>query len=400
MDKQLLWMIVIAIAIVTAGCDKGDRSYSLLSASEQFSQSTNTLTKIDILWMVDGSGTMANHQTNLADNFSSFISDFTHLNYDHHMAVASTDAWLREVNYNGGTCTSNPNPSQNPNTIYKSSADCANTLATFGQLTHFRDGDIYGAAGGTPGPRSGVYLLTSAMDPITLADTFRINVRTGTRGDGSREAGFQSLRAVLRRNADGSPGYNGETHTALSQFRRDDAFLAVIIVSDEEDQSRKPNGSSYSSTNDYVTSFKNFLDGYTGSTADFKNYNVNSIVIDDIDNCAYGLHEQATQGNRYVAIANATNGISASICSNNFSQQLTQIAQQIVTLSTRFLLSREPIPETIKVWVNGVEVPNSPSNGWIYVNQGDSHFIEFHGQAVPPQGANISVFFDPVAPLN
>src|SRR5690606_41620033 len=105
MDKQLLWMIVIAVAIVTAGCDKGDRSYSLLSASEQFSQSTNTLTKIDILWMVDGSGTMANHQTNLADNFNSFIDDFTHLNYDHHMAVASTDAWLREVNYNGGTCT-------------------------------------------------------------------------------------------------------------------------------------------------------------------------------------------------------------------------------------------------------------------------------------------------------
>jgi hypothetical protein len=388
---------LILAAICLSSCGEEKPSFSLLPDQDQFSQSSSSVNnKIDILWVVDGSGTMANHQTNLASNFGAFINDFVNKGFDFNMVVASTDAWVREVNYNGGTCTANPNPSLSPNTIYKSSADCQNTFATFGELTRFRDGDIYGAQGGPAGQRSGQYLINSMMSPQDVATLFSTNVRTGTRGDGSREAGFQSLRAVLRRNADGTVAYGGETHTALNDFRRNDAFLAVIFVTDEEDQSKKLNGSNYASTQDYVDSFVTFLDGYTGGVAGNRRYNVSSITITDITNCGYGLHPQATQGDRYVAIAQATDGVLGSICSADFSTNLQEISEQIAVLSTRFQLSREPVPETILVTVNGSIVTTGALNGWTYLAANGFHYIEFHGASIPPQGASISVDFDPV----
>jgi hypothetical protein len=396
---QILSRIVmfICVGLIFTACGKDTPTYSLLAEQNFFNQAVSTVNnKIDIIWIVDASGTMVNHQNNLATNFGAFINDFVDNGYDYHMVVASTDGWVREFNYNAGGCVANPNSTLNPNTIYKSSADCANTKATYGALTHFRDGDIYGAQNGTPGTRSGTYLLTSEMNQTDVSNLFAVNIRTGTRGDGVAESGYQSLRSVLRRNEDGTVGYSGETHTVLDSFRRPDAFLAVIVVSDEEDQARKQVGGAYASTQAYTDSFVGFLDGYTGGVEGNRRYSVSTMVIDDINNCAYGLHPQATQGNRYLAVAAATDGIAGSICSNDFSNQLSAISQKIATLSTQFQLNREPIESTIAVTVNGAAIPNNVTNGWTYLSTGGFYYIKFHGTAIPPQGAQIAVNFDPV----
>lgn len=393
-----LKLYLIATSLMFIACQKSNDSFSLISEQNSFTQGQGLVVnnKIDIIWMIDGSGTMANHQTNLANNFGNFINGFVSKGYDYHMVVASTDAWLREVNYNGGTCNANPNPSNNPNTLYISSADCQNTLASFGQLTHFRDGDIYGAANGTPATRSGIYMLTNLMDSSLVSSIFGINIKTGVRGDGTREGALASLRSVLRRNSDGSIGYNGETHTELTNFRRKDAFLAVIIVSDEEDQSRKQDNTTYSTIEEYVNSFIGFMDGYTGGVEGNRKYNVSGIVLEDINNCTYGLHAQATQGNRYVAIANASKGISKSICSADFSSELSEISEKIVTLATRFQLTREPVVDSIKISVNGTIIPPDAQNGWVYVTENGFYYIEFHGTSIPQQDTSIDVTYDPV----
>ena len=390
----LILTALLGVALV--GCGKKPATFSLLPEAEEFSQSVASNNKVDILWVVDGSGTMVNHQANLANNFRAFIDGFVSKGFDYRMAVTSVDAWVRERNYNAGACTTNPNPSMSPNTIYTSSADCKATLATYGDLTKFRDGDIYGAVGGAPGVRSGKYLITSAMPEADVVTTFATNVKVGVRADGTRESGFQSIRAVLRRNADGSIGYNGETHTDLASFRRPDAFLAVIIVTDEEDQGRKPDNTTYASTQEYVDAFKTFMDGYTASVEGARRYNVSAITIDDINNCSYGLHAQATQGDRYVAIAQATNGVVGSICSQDFSAKLGEIAGRIAVLSTRFPLSREPVSGTIYVRVDGNVIPQDMVNGWTYVREGDFHYVEFHGSAIPQQGAAINIDYDPL----
>lgn len=384
----------LSAALYLSACDS--RSFSVAPASEEFRQQASINNKVDIVWVVDGSLTMANHQANLAANFDNFIEQFGAKGFDYRMVITSTDAWMREANYNAGTCTANPNPTNNPLLPYISSADCQNTRATFNDLTAFRDGDIYGFANGNPGVRSGTYLISSTMDNTTLVNTFKTNVKVGTRGDGSKEAGLQSLRSVLRRNSDGSVGYGGETHTALSSFRRDDAFLAVIIVSDEEDQSTQQNGVPYADNDAYTQSFLEFMDGYTGSASGNRKYSVSGIFLEDINNCPYGLNPQASQGDRYKAIVEASRGTAGSICSADFSSQLNNISQKIITLATRFKLNREPKEETISVSVNGTPVAQDPVNGWSYFRGDDeSHFIEFHGASVPPENALIGVNFDP-----
>ncbi|MGE3684429.1 MAG: hypothetical protein AB7G93_22140 [Bdellovibrionales bacterium] len=389
-------MLTLAAIVSLTACGKGSTSYSLLASGQTFQQNSAQDTKVDVLWMVDASATMANHQSNLANNFDHFINQFVAKGLNFNMAVAGVDAWLREFNYNAGTCTVDPNPTQDPDLLYTSSADCKITAATFGDLTQFRDGDVYGPIGGSA-IRSGTFLLTSGMPALDIKNLFAINIKTGTRGDGVRESAFQSLRAVLRRNEDGSVGYNGESHTALASFRRDDAFLAVIIVTDEEDQGRKADNTAYADIQEYTDAFVAFMDGYTGGTAGDRRYNVSGIVLEDKNNCPYNLNSQATQGDRYVSIATATKGVIGNICSADFSEQLDIIASQIVSLATRFKIKGEPVPGTIRVSVDGVVVPQDETNGWTYVAEGGSHYIEFDGSAVPPQGSQLSVNYDPAS---
>jgi len=61
--------------------------------------------------------------------------------------------------------------------------------------------------------------------------------------------------------------------------------------------------------------------------------------------------------------------------------------------STQFFLSRTPQIPTIVVKVNGATIPQDPTNGWTYNAAANS--IQFHGNATPPQGANIDVAFTP-----
>jgi hypothetical protein len=50
------------------------------------------------------------------------------------------------------------------------------------------------------------------------------------------------------------------------------------------------------------------------------------------------------------------------------------------------------------VTVNGVVVPQDPNNGWTYDPVANS--IQFHGAAIPPQGADINVSFSPTGVLH
>lgn len=48
---------------------------------------------LDILWVVDNSGSMSPHQTNLSSNIGSFMTAFAATGADYHMAVITTDDW-------------------------------------------------------------------------------------------------------------------------------------------------------------------------------------------------------------------------------------------------------------------------------------------------------------------
>ena len=339
-------LAVIALLAITS-CGDRDPTFSLLQETDVFYQSSSSFNnKLDILWVIDNSGSMANLQSNIASNFDIFIQDFATKGYDYQIAVTTTDAWLAE----------------------RYSDD---------RLSEFRNG----VRNSTLDTNSGYRIITpSTPDPVAA---FQINITQGVEGYGDERA-FQSLRAAL-------------SNPLNAGFPRDDGFLAVIIVSDEDDFSKNSysyTGEDYSDPDLHpVSDYVSFLDGLTSSTGATRRYSVSSVSI--LDNAC--LNDNDPWGNiadRYHALVAATSGVNGDVCSSNFAATLDEIQQKIAELSTQFFLSREPVVSTIVVKVDGKTIPRDSVNGWSYNSTANS--IVFHGTAIPSQGAKISIDFDPV----
>jgi hypothetical protein len=324
---------------------------SILEETDVFEQNTSSFdNKIDILWVVDNSGSMANLQANVAANFESFISQFAGKNYDFQMAVTTTDAWLESKGNNYQNC---------------------------GQTTGI---SAYRANSG--------YAILTPNTP-NLADAFIDNISQGVEGCGDERA-FSSMIEAL-----------GNPDNIQLGFPRADAFLAVIIVSDEDDFSHDDGEPLFNDHNDPrihdVSLYDEALQIITGSNSSRRTYNVSSIAIFD-QACVEENDPWGVLATRYESLVDTTDGVKASVCANDFSSNLEEIQQKIVVLSTQFFLSREPIEESIVVMVDSEEIQNDPNNGWTYNK--DANSIMFHGEAVPNQGADIEITFDPVALKN
>jgi hypothetical protein len=382
MQKATTRYLLLFVALTAlSACDKTNRSFSLLSDANSFQQAPSVVQqKIDVLWVVDNSGSMASSQANLAASFNSFITRFQSLNYDFHMAVTTTDAFR-------GDFSTNP--------------DFQNAAR------RVRSGPLFGSG-------SNFYYSPDSLVPVlngqtpNLVNTFITNATQGTNGSGDERA-FSSMQAAL--------SYSGN-----SDFRRPGAFLAIIILSDEDDFSANiitPIADSFynaetnadpvvlpasaGATDLYnlyldnriypVSNYKTFLDGLAGPGL----YSVSTISILDTD-CKTALNLQSSGrriGRRYMQLADMTNGAKASLC-GDFGQSLELISNKILELSSSFKLNREPIESSISIFVNGVQIANDPQEGWTY--DASTMTVTFHNTAVPPQGATIKVSFDPAKP--
>jgi hypothetical protein len=354
--RRLYVLVITTVFLISCSEDKA--SFSILPDQDLFQQSTSSFNnKLDILFVIDDSGSMSPYQTNLANNFNAFISNFITLGYDFRIAVITTSAW--EAQFFGGASSQN--------------------------RARFRN-------------NSGHSILTPSTPNLTTA--FAQNISAGTTGNGD-ERHTQSIKTALDHSFNASFG-----------FPRSDAYMAVVMVTDEDDYSNstttclQPNpgggcnnnaynpGSAHPSmvghqTDDYI----DYLMVKTGSTTNPR-FNVSTIAVTDAA-CKNdpSTHSAAMIGYRVMELALATEGIIGSICDTNFSASLNQIQQQISELSTQFYLSRTPVPGTIKVKVNGVSIAESTVNGWSYISSSNS--VKFHGSAVPAEGDSISIDFDP-----
>ena len=189
------------------------------------------------------------------------------------------------------------------------------------------------------------------------------NSRPNPSGSDEQEAGLQAARIALD-----VPNVNG----ANAGFLRQDARLAIIIVSDEEDQSD-------GSFNLYVDFFRN-LKGFRNPQL----VTLSAIAGDVPGGCA-----TAAEGARYQSAVQALGGQFGSICSNSWQQMLANIGLGVFTLRSSWTLSRPADPATITVRVNGSSVAQNSSNGWSY--DAASNTITFHGNSVPQPGARIEV---------
>ena len=179
--KQVVWMMVL----MGCGSDHdfiGDAAPPVFDnpvdvedeeRTDRFIQTPPTV--VDVLFVIDDSGSMDDEQDQLADNFPSFFNWFLGSGVDYHVGVTSTDMF---------------NPSK------------------MGRLTS--------AAG----------VLWIDPDTPNAEAVFTDMAMLGTDGDGT-ESGIAAAYSALELRKD---GYN-------EGFLREEGSLQVVLISDEQDQS-------------------------------------------------------------------------------------------------------------------------------------------------------------------
>jgi hypothetical protein len=353
-QKNLLLLLLCLSAplLVTVGCDKGGNNFNITSASEQFPSGSGSATavnnQLDILFVINDQPSMSSFQDELVASMSTFMSTFQTKGFDYKIAVVTTSGYMADPTLNGY------------NSINVAEAD----FNDFNGTVH-----------------SNVHVITPA-DP-NIFSNFAINAKPSKNTSGQDNRAFSSFRQALQTLRPINAG-----------FLRPNSFLAVIIVDNQDDFSGNGrcvgcnNNQRYNApTLDAVTVYKDFLDQLTGTSGATARYNV-SAMAQTVSTC-----QGSTLSTRIMDLVNQTNGVLGDICQADFGISMTAMANKITLLSTQYYLARVPVLSSIRVIIDGVQILESATDGWTYDSAANS--IQFHGSAIPQQGANIVVNYDP-----
>ena len=237
-------------------------------------------TSVDILLVVDNSCSMGDEQDKLSEGFDKFVEAFEFADVDYHIGVVTTDT------------------------------DHANQA---------------GRLQGNP--------KWIQPDTANGAEAFKAAVRVGTLGSGY-ERGLEAARIAL--GPEMSAGYN-------VGFLREDAYLSIIFVSDEEDFSTEP-----------VANYINFF--WAQKTGKGRDALTASALVGTDDwgepaDCGdqSSPYTGASAAHRYVDVASQTSGIIGSICSDDFTPIITELGLNSSRLTARFQLTRAPDVDSMEV---------------------------------------------------
>lgn len=321
------WMIVAALALVAC------QDYNFTPENQIFGEPNPpdlstpvkvdrivqvTVPAVDVLWVIDNSGSMMDEQTELRTRFDSFINYFIGSGLDWHVGVVSTD---------------------------------------------MSDPDHRGKLRLQDGVR---YLDPSSPHP---ADTFRRMADLGTSGDATEKGRAAAWSALVTLRDGPNAG-----------FYRDDAFLSVIVISDEDDSS----GSSPVSKGEFIswlqthkpregmTSFSSIVGSVDGRASD----------------CTSSFGD-AWAGYEYVDVTDAVGGIVWSICSENWDPVLDELGMQAAGLKREFFLSEVPVEDSVHVWVE--QAGATIEEDWTYSRSRNSiTFVDF----VPDELAEVFIEYE------
>ncbi len=264
--------------------------------------------KVDILFVVDDSGSMSSYQTQLSKNVEVLLKSIDKNQViDYHLGVITSnwpqDSWGGVVNY-GGRLVGGTGP-------------------------HFVDRS-------TPG---GVAMLKQYLV-------------VGTNGSG-QEQFFQPIQAALSAPL---------TTTENAGFLRADASLVIIFLTDTDDQSLDPN-TGYDFP---VADMYNFLIGLkNGDAKKILPYGV--IIPSTVTESRDCSRSGESIPFKLEDLIKRFKGYEYSLCDNNYNANLDFLGKDIVSRISRILyLNRRPVPSTISVKYGSQVIPNDLNKGWTY----------------------------------
>jgi hypothetical protein len=277
-----------------------------VAAEEIFHQAATETKKLDIVWIIDNSGSMSDEQADLGTNFSAFIDEFITKDVDFKMAITTTDT---------------------------------SSSTKKGQMVSGSDTKLTSAK-------------AQANETQFKAD-FKSLVKVGISGSGY-EKGLEASEGFMSKYS--------------ATWVRPDAYLAVVVLSDEEDQSSKT-----------VEFYTDKLKSYKNEAGLVKVYTIADVMK---TNSGSGI---TTGADRYIEASNRTAGVVANI-RDDFHQSLSAMGDSIINLLDSFALGSDPVAGSLKVYVNGVQSSD-------YTFDAVSRSIKFDAGHVPPIGAEVKVTY-------
>ncbi|MNS79778.1 hypothetical protein D3C72_1134400 [compost metagenome] len=284
--------------------------------------------KVDILFVIDSSGSMEDEQNKLSQNAREFANAISKVGFlDFHIGVITTD-----MQYD----------------------HCAT------ECGRLKGRDVY-------------YTKSTPNFVRELSNTLMV----GTRGSGT-EVMFAPVQAALS-----PPLVNGEN----AGFYRQDAYLAVIFLTDAGEQSRISPTDFYNSLVTLkgdarkVLSYgviRKYLERYV-CTASAEDSQITRILEDFLEMTINGGKAQPNV---------------LSLCSADYGAQLAEFAKDIVMRSSgKVKLASLPLDGTIVVRYGTQVIPNSLTSGWTYERSSNSIFLS-DGIIWEDQGAGVGLTVD------
>jgi hypothetical protein len=274
-------------------------------SEDVFTQEDGNLT-VDVLWVMDNSGTMSEEQSNVVANLADFVNVLDGFGADWQVGVTTTD-----MDEEAGALVAP--------LITPYSADVETEFATAVDV---------GATGSRE--EQGLLAMERATSEPLLSSTNAGLVRSG-------------------------------------------ANLSVVVLSDEDDHSP-----------DAVEVYETHLATLKGEGGALF-----SAVVGDLPAGCASPYAAADAAERYIAVAEWSEGVTDSICRQDFSDTMKQLALTSIGLTDTFHLTQVPEPGSIEVRREDVLLYQREENGWQY--DAGQNAIVLDGYAIPGPGESIEV---------
>lgn len=347
MRRLLLLPPLILAAVLSTGCPNDRIQKTLPPDVRVDTYSQQAASKIDVLWVVDNSGSMLPRQQNLARNFNSFIDVFTRNAVNFRIAVTTTDIFKNAGEFRG-----------NPNVIGPTTP---NLTATF-------QNNIRVGTDGSPF-EAGLEAASVALDKRVALNKPELDK-------------LQSCKTACNKDAKPFECVERCNEQSTISFLRPGAYLYIIFVTDEEDRSS-------ADIRFYWRKFETAQGVGNDGTV------TTAAIIGDYPSNGCG----ATPGERYLRLSEFTGGALGSICDAEFASTLRKLATNAVGLKRKFALGLAPNIETIEVRIiYPCNVASDRLSGCAAVDQAackDQPLESYNLICTPPQGGTDGWTYEP-----
>jgi hypothetical protein len=352
--------------LAAAGCGNTKLHPTLPPNVDVDTYAQQAASAVDVLWVVDNSGSMQPFQQNVAQNFASFIKIFTRGSIDFRIAVTSTDIFHDQGKFLGTPAIISP---QTPDVIGSFESNVA------------------------------VGINGSANSEGLAAAQLAI--------DRQKQANASVQQNILTCQNACPSGNTSCQQTCLSQFPvdflRHGAYLYIVFVQDDDDASSLDIRYVYRDLAD-AQGIGN--DGTVSAAA--------ITGVQPVEACGAHL------GQRYIDLVTLLNGQFGDICDASFADTLHRLSTDAIGLKRKFALTRQPNVQTLTVTLKypcnvtaDVLAPCAATDnsacqgqpatfqglvctpvqggpdGWSY--ESDSNLIFFAGNSVPDLNAEIDI---------